>query len=288
MSKQLETLKNSHDMKVQLGNYGTVRIGHLDRMGSANEILAIGNQIREEKGLKPKKLDTYLRRKETWEKIIKLYNVSLEDKNFFVNSLKTFSANAEKLLYTTLEDLPKESQGRIKYSEVLRNQQLNHIVKIQNRGKLANRGTWFELVLLLDFATWLDVDLWYEVYSTFVSKELLVKRDEGGVSFKKLNNAIDTLPDRTKELKPKGNKGVYINVAKLVRDTLFPYEDILKFNEFRKRDKKLVIWNSPLATAEIQAKRGEIEDKLVSFIEMGFITSYPQLKHATLQLLKKY
>jgi len=276
-------MKTNQLMTVRLGNFGTVSIGHLTRMGSADEILAIGNQIREEKGLKPKKLDTYLRRKETWEKIIKLYNVSIEEKKCFVNSRKTyndekflgncpksFSANAEKVLYTTLEDLPKEKQGRIKYSEVLKNQQLNHIIKIQNRGKLTNRGTWFELTLLLDLATWLDVDLWYEVYSTFVKGKLLEHRDAGGDAFKRLNKAIDTLPDRQPHLKPKGNKGVYINVAKMIREKL-AILDTKGYNE-DEHDKI------------VQEKREEYISTLIKLIEMGFVTSYPQLKETIKKL----
>jgi len=265
-------MKTNQTMCVRLGNYGTVTIGHLTRMGSADEILAIGNQIREEKGLKPKKLDTYLRRKETWEKIIKLYNVSVEDdsKNFLVNSPKSFSANAEKLLYTTLDDLPQDTQGRIKYTEVLKTQQLNHIIKIQNRGKLQNRGTWFEVTLLLDLATWLDVDLWYEVYSTFIEGKILEYRDAGGEAFKKLNKAIDTLPDRQPHLKPKGNKGVYINVAKMIRKKL----DIFDTKGYNEDEHDKII----------QEKREEYINKLISFIEIGFITSYPQLKETIKKL----
>ena len=138
MPKQnLETLNNSHDMVVQLGNYGTVKIGHLDRMGSANEILAIGNQIRESKGLKPKKLDTFLRLATTWEKIIKLHNVAIEESEKILgNRPKTFGTIFQKLLYTTLDDLPKDTQGRIKYQEALRTQQFTNIVRIQNRGQI--------------------------------------------------------------------------------------------------------------------------------------------------------
>ena len=32
-------------MKVRLGKFGTISIGHKTRLGSANEILAIGNTI---------------------------------------------------------------------------------------------------------------------------------------------------------------------------------------------------------------------------------------------------
>jgi len=264
-------MKTNQQMTVRLGNYGTISIGHLTRMGSADEILAIGNQIREEKGLKPKKLDTYLRRKETWEKIIKLYNVSLEDEKCFVNSRKSVSTIGEKVLYSTLEDLPTDKIGKIKYSEVLKNQQLNHIIKIQNRGKLENRGTWFELTLLLDLATWLDVDLWYEVYSTFIKGKLLELRDDGGEAFKRLNEAIDKLPDRQPHLKPKGNKGCYIQVSKMIRDKL-SIIDTKGYNG-EEHDRK------------IQEKREEYIDKLISFIEIGFVTSYPQLKE-TIKKLK--
>ena len=38
-------------MNVKLGKFGNVAIGHITKLGSADEILAIGNQIREEKVL---------------------------------------------------------------------------------------------------------------------------------------------------------------------------------------------------------------------------------------------
>jgi len=265
-------MKTNQTMSVRLGNYGTVTIGHLTRMGSADEILAIGNQIREEKGLKPKRLKDYLRRKETWEKIIKLYNVSVEDdsKKFFGNCRKSFGGFPPKVLYSTIDDLPKDSKGTIQYQEVLKTQQLNHIIKIQNRGKLQNRGTWFEVTLLLDLATWLDVDLWYEVYSTFIEGKILEHRDAGGEAFKRLNKAIDTLPDRQPHLKPKGNKGVYINVAKMIREKL----SIIDTKGYNEDEHDRIV----------QEKREEYINKLVTTIELGLVTSYPQLKEVIKKL----
>ena len=178
--------------------------------------------------------------------------------------------------------------GKIKYSEALRTQQLNHIVKIQNRGKLENRGTWFELTLLLDFATWLDVDLWYEVYSAFIRDKILEKRDAGGENFKRLNKAINTLPDRQPHLKPKGNDKIFQNMAKWIRSTVFSENELNLFSEIKKRNTKANIWNTYLATDEHQRKRKEIEDRLSELIEIGVITSYPQLKDVTFKLLNKY
>jgi len=291
-----ETLNESQDMIVDLGNFGEIQISHLTRMGSADEILAIGNQIRESKGLKPKKLDTFLRLSTTWEKIIKLHNVAVEEdgKKFFADNPKTlnddldtksFSQICEKLLYTTLNDLPKDKGNLIKYSEALRTQQFDKILKIQNRGSFENRGTWFELVLLLDFATWLDIDLWYEVYSQFVSKELLVKRDIGGVSFKKLNDFINILPDRL----GRSNKGCYVAIANLIRNTLFTPDEIETMKKIKKTKgkSKMNIWNSPLCSAETHEIRSNIEDQLISFMDNGLVTSYPQLKQVTLKLLSK-
>ena len=87
-------------MEVRLGNFGVLQIGHKTFMGSADAIMKIGNELREQKGLKPKKLDTYLRLNSTWEKIIKVYNE--ESKKSLGKSQKSFndetsSANAETL-----------------------------------------------------------------------------------------------------------------------------------------------------------------------------------------------
>ncbi len=272
-------MKTNQMMEVNIGKFGNVMIGHLTQMGKLNEILDIGNSIREQKGLKAKSLHTYLRSKNTWELILKVYNE--ENKKEFGEFTKksdnekefgqmpkksdsdnnTFSANAETLLYQeTLDNLPQDIQGRIKYTEIAKTKIFDKVFKIQNRGKLVNRGTWANLFVMLDLAQWLDVDLRYEIYRVFIEEKLLMVRDDGGEEFKRLNKLLDTLPDRAN----KDNKGVYIQVAKKVNEKIK--------GEFKQT------WNKEGDDSVVQNKRDELLDKLSFAIEYNFITSYPQVK----------
>ena len=108
-------LKTNMMMSVRLGSFGKIDIGHKTKLGNALEILEIGNQIREEKGLGKKTLHTYLRSKYTWEKIIKIYNEEVAEKDFGqlpknfkeVNSdEKDFSQLAKKLITLSLNAIP--------------------------------------------------------------------------------------------------------------------------------------------------------------------------------------
>ena len=254
-------------MSVRLGSFGKIDIGHKTKLGNALEILEIGNQIREEKGLGKKTLHTYLRSKDTWEKIIKIYNEEVAKKDF-----REFPKNFYTLSFVTLEDLPKDTKG-IKYSNLMKAGSIfSTVAKIQNRGAFQNRGTWLNLYLLLDLAEWLDIDLWYEVKKTFVEGKILEYRDNGGEAFKALNNAIDTLPDRIEKAKKrnisivKNNKRVYVQVAKEVRKVLDIYnKDVWGYNE-EEHDTK------------VQVHRGELLKFLTNSIKFKMITSYPQLK----------
>ena len=105
-------------------------------------------------------IETYMRNPSTWEKIIKMHN---ED-------CKSVGTNSQTLSYSTSDELPVDSRGQIKYSDILKTGYLDAVVSQQTRGKLVNRGTWMELILLLDLATRLDADLWYVLYKSFVAE----------------------------------------------------------------------------------------------------------------------
>jgi hypothetical protein len=121
-------------------------------------------------------------------------------------------------------------------------------------------GTWGHLYIMLDLATTLDADFKVLVFETFVKSKILEWRDIGGDNYILLNKAIDQLADR----KGKNNHGVYIQIAKQLREKL-------KLIETKG-------YNVKEAIAEIQQKRANWEDKLISMIDVELITSYPQLK----------
>jgi hypothetical protein len=285
-------MKTNQLMEVRLGKFGVVPIWHKTQMGKLNDVLEIGNAIRESKGLKPKKLDTYLRSKTTWELILKVYNEMLNDGFITLDDEKSISAiaekveedkksswvNTQKVLYQeTLDDLPQDSQGRIKYAAIAKTKVFESVFKVQNRGKLINRGIWANLFIMLDLAQWLDVDLRYEIYKTFIEGKILIHRDNGGEEFKKLNTLIDTLPDRIKRANEKGkpvsksNKSAYIKIAQLVNEKVK--------GSFSKG------WNEKEDIVEFQAKREKLLNFLSNTIEFGFISSYNQLK-ATIEKYK--
>ena len=81
-------------------------------------------------------------------------------------------------------------------------------------------------------------------------------------NLKLLNKAIDTLPDRIE----KNNRGCYIQIAKMIR---------------KKFELKQDGWNDSEHDFDMQENRLIIERKLISFIEMGFVSSWEKLKLAT-------
>ena len=169
--------------------------------------------------------------------------------------------------YSRLEEY-KDNKGRIQYSKLIK--EFPTLIKSVRGGKVENRGHYMDLYLLLKIASMLDKQLEVQIYEVFIEGKILEHRDAGGEAFKRLNRAIDTLPDRQPHLKPKGNKGCYIRVANMIRDKL----DILDTSGY----------NEDEHDNFIQEKREEMIDKLVSFIEIGFITSFEQLK-ATIEKL---
>jgi hypothetical protein len=136
------------------------------------------------------------------------------------------------------------------------------------RGKYG--GTWATLPILLKIANNADKAIEAVVYKTFIEGKILIHRDSGGDEFNKLNSLIDSLPDRIeranqKKLPPcKANKGVYINIAKLVNEKVK--------GEFLKN------WNKEHDDSIVQKKREELLKFLSSAIEYKLITSYDQLK----------
>jgi len=268
-------MKTNQTMCVKINQDLTIRIGHLTKMGRVDEIITYGNLLRELRGLRPIKIEDILKTRDFWEFVIAM-NTALENEKLkkskgqncpFENSDNPNVENSTFDFYSDYSKLEQyiDNKGRVKYSQLIK--QFPTLIKSVRGGKVENRGHYMHLNLLLKIATILDKDLEAQIYMIFIEGKILEHRDAG---VKRLNKAIDTLPDRQPHLKPKGNKGVYINVAKMIREKL-SIIDTKGYNE-DEHDKV------------IQEKREEYINKLVSFIEIGFITSYPQLKETIKKL----
>ena len=247
-------MKSNQMMEVRINEDLSFQIGHKTRMGKVDNILAYGNLLREQRGLDTIEMKEILRRKDFWEYIISVNTLHIKSKEG--NSHFEFFSDFTKL------DEYKDSKGRIQYSNLIK--EFPNLIKSQKGGKVENRGYWMDLHILLKVAAILDSDLEAQIYDIFINGHILELRDKGGNQFLKLNKAIDTLPDRTPELKPNGNKGCYIQVAKLIRDKL----NILSTHGYNEREHNI----------KVQELRAKIEDFSVKMIEMKMVNSYDELK----------
>jgi len=276
-------MKTNQLMNVRLGIFGTVEIFHKTQMGKVSDIMAIGNLQRELKGLRIIKIEEILRTQSFWEFVVSCHNAGIginsnsvvtTDLKNMDNSNSAVTAELKNMENSKCVETPtikidfdsiKDKDNKIQYSKLIN--KFPHLIQ-SKKGRYG--GTYMHLYLLLEVATRLDSDLKVEIYKTFIEGKILEHRDAGGEAFKRLNKAIDTLPDRQPHLKPKGNKGVYINVAKMIREKL-AIIDTKGYNE-DEHDKI------------IQEKREEYINKLVTTIELGLVTSYPQLKEVIKKL----
>ena len=192
-------MKTNQQMTVTLGEYGHIVIGHKTHFGRASDVLAMGNLLREQRGLKPFELDVILRKSDFWEFAIalnaKIYsqtqngNFPVYNKESKNNSLKrgTFPLWIEPD-FTGLEE-HKDELGRIQYATIIK--EMPAIIKSQRGGKVENRGVWMELTLLLKLASYLDKVLEVEIYDAFVKGNILEFRDESGDEYKALCKSMD-------------------------------------------------------------------------------------------------
>ena len=124
------------------------------------------------------------------------------------------------------------------------------------------------LPIALKIAAIMDADFEAEVYRVFIEEKILHYRDESGEQFKALNIIIDAyLPGR----EGKDNRGVYIAVATLMRDVVFPgvvWDTASQGN----------IWNSELATGDALRRRDSIEGYLCGILKDGLVRDFEHLK----------
>jgi hypothetical protein len=249
-------------MTVQIGSFGTLEIGHLDKIGNVAKVIDIGNINRLAKGLEPILLDRILEKQDIWEFIIARNNQILrESKSRYSREIKKLD-NFDVLQSDYSELLPyKTSSGHIRYGELMT--RFPNLIK-SKRGK--NGGTWAEIYILLKIASMLDKDLEVEIYRIFINHKLLFWRDVGGDNFKEFNAMIDTLPDRI----GKNNIKLYIEMAQILREKL-NIENTKGYNEKEH-------------FSIIQVNRAKLLDRLTSMIEVGLITSYSKLKEIILKI----
>ena len=151
------------------------------------------------------------------------------------------------------------------------------IIKVVGRGRGAI--TYANLQFLIYCAMQLSTKFQVHVINKFIENDILVNRDMGGMLFKELNKAIDSLPDRINSVKEqsatdtnlihtKNNQGIYIYVAKAIRSFIFTPSDLYKYGDNQN------IWNSECVEPKHLSKRIEIEKRISEAIEFGFITEY--------------
>jgi len=235
-------MQTNQDMKVKIGN-GLIKIGHLTQMGKLNDIFEIGNDYRIKENKKPKKIEQFLKSPDTWEFIIEVER-------------KYGNATQTSISDVCLSEYRSES-GEMRYSELIKKLS---VIKSQRGGKPENRGIWTNLQILLKGAMYLSPKLELEVIDVFLDSKILYFRDIGGDNFKVLNKYIDTLPDRI----GKNNKGIYIQIALILRNKLEIFET--------------KGYNEEEHNALIQKKRSEYLQSLTDMIKVGFIRNYNQLK----------
>jgi hypothetical protein len=115
-------MKTNQLMEVRLGKYGLIHAKHLTAMLNLNDILVVGNDVRKSKGLGEKKLSTFLRRKDTWEYVLKVFNSEVEDEYSVLNREKNSDKSSSPIgtnIFEHLNDFPTtKSDGKIQYSEI--------------------------------------------------------------------------------------------------------------------------------------------------------------------------
>jgi hypothetical protein len=184
----------------------SLEIEHKTKMGSLTELWAIGNSIREAKGLNPLLMSHYLRSPETLELVQAL------ERKYGLESKTAESAQLENGRVATIE------------SELIRTKRGRH-----------GGGTWAHIYLLLDAASRMDADFKVKMFDILIEGKLLEWRDDSGDSFKALNMMIEQ--ELVKDAA--NSKHYYIRVAIAVKENVSPTGgswNTATYQELKRRD----------------------------------------------------
>ena len=169
------------------------------------------------------------------------------------------------LKYQSLKDFVNAIQAEIEEGHYNYYEIKGNLIQVKSRGK--SKGTYAFLPIALKIASLMSPEFEAVIYRVFIEGQLLKLRDDGGNNFKKLNKAIDLyLPKREEK---NGNRGCYINTAKLLRKKIFPE---------KKQWDNTNIWNTDEASGQHHDLRREYENQLCAFLKMGFIQDWEHLK----------
>lgn len=134
-----------------------------------------------------------------------------------------------------------------------------HFITKEGRGK--NTRTYVHVSVAMLAAESMSPRFHAHVHRVFIEGKLLEFRERGGTEFKNLNAAIDQyLPDRV----GKDNKGVFINLAKLIRERILGHGATTED------------WNK--ATVAQTHLRYDWESKLCDMLRLGVIRDYEHAK----------
>ena len=186
----------------------TLAVEHKTKMGSLTELWAIGNSIRESKGLNQLDMKNYLRSPETLELVQAI------KRKYGIESKSVESTHLKSGMVDTIQ------------SQLIQTK----------RGRYGG-GTWAHLYILLDAAARMDADFKVRMFDILVEGKLLEWRDDSGDSFKALNVVLDLTV--VKETGSRPETWVYQTVAKAIKDNVKPTGgdwNTATYNELKRRN----------------------------------------------------
>lgn len=206
---------------------GIMCVNRKTQMVNLNELIDIGNAYRKEEGMREVGIEDYLRRKETWE---------------FIKVLDS--------KYGKFPELEFDDKGRVEYSNAVKQTDLI----VSKRGRYG--GTYGNLYIALDIATWINPTFKLEVYKTFVEKKIIEIRNEGCESFKLLNKTLASKIEGVDE---------------------FDYRVIAKAINKKVNGKFIEGWNHMYADADKQKERDGLLKKCIMLLNLDIVKSVEQL-----------
>ncbi|MGL5713801.1 MAG: KilA-N domain-containing protein [Paraclostridium sp.] len=213
-------------MEVAFKN-GVMAVNRDNGMVNLNEALAIGNMYRKERGMSQLSMDDYLRRRDTWEFIMVLDSKSPDS-----GELKT------------------EQSGQLSYSDLVKSTDLI----ITKKGRYG--GTYADVYIALDMASWMNPEFKMEVYKTFLEQKIVGVRNSGADKFREFTEKMTA---KFRDIRTSDYVTMAVEMNRKVN------------GEYIKG------WDHKNADTDKQQLRLDIINACCMMIEMGYVTSVPQL-----------